>query len=176
MLQLESTWWWFVTALALLGLVALSCLTYLGKLRRSRWPRRSDPNSAGPTPNRDPKWISYEIERLCLDPDPTEPLIKQMSAEERALFEVSVIDALNSRTREGQHRLRSALIKCGYDEQCARRVMSEDLSDRVRATALLTLLRPQWRENQHAHEQSSSEDVPPRAMAARRATGSLEAE
>jgi len=34
-----------------------------------------------------------------------------MSSEERALFEVSLIDALNRGTREEQHRLRSALIR-----------------------------------------------------------------
>jgi hypothetical protein len=71
-----------------------------------------------------------------------------MSGEDRALFEVSIIDALNRGTREGQHRLRSALIKYGYDEQCSRRIMSEDFSDRVRATQLLNLLRPQGRDKQ----------------------------
>jgi hypothetical protein len=97
-----------------------------------------------------------------------------MSAEDRALFEVSLIDALNSSTRERQHRLRSALIKCGYDELCARRVMSEDLADRVRATALLTLLRPQWRKTQIDPEQCPSDESMPRARAASRVTGPLD--
>ena len=97
-----------------------------------------------------------------------------MSAEERALFEVSVIDVLNNRPREIQHRLRSALIKYGYDEQCARRVMSEDLSDRVRATALLTLLRPQWRDEPPDSEPQLSGDSTPRVRAASQRTGSLE--
>jgi len=144
--QLESSWWWFVSALALLELGALAFLIYLGKLRRRRWPRGASLSPVGVASHRDPKWVSREIERLCSGQDPNEPLIKQMSAEDRALFEVSVIDALNNRMREGQHRLRSALIKYGYDEQCSRRVMSQDFSDRVRATALLNLLRPQWRE------------------------------
>jgi len=126
--------------------------------------------------HRDPKWVSREIERLCSGQDPNEPLIKQMSAEDRALFEVSVIDELNHRTREGQHRLRSALIKYGYDEQCARRVMSEDLSDRVRATALLNLLRPQWREEPSDPEQRSSVEGSLRALPASRATAPLDTE
>lgn len=126
--------------------------------------------------HRDPKWVQQEIERLCAGQDPSESLIKQMSAEDRALFEVSVIDALNNRTREGQHRLRSALIKSGYDEQCARRVMSEDLSDRVRATALLSLLRPQWREEPTDLDHLPNHDTLPRALAARRSTGSTEKE
>jgi len=125
---------------------------------------------------RDPKWVSREIERLCSGLDPTEPRIKRMSAEDRALFEVSVIDALNNRAREGQHRLRSALIKYGYDEQCARRVMSEDISDRVRATALLRVLRPQWREEPIDPEQRSRREDSRRALVAGRATGSLDTE
>lgn len=57
-------------------------------------------------PRRDANWISTEIERLISGADLDEALIKQMSSEERALFEVSIIDALNGVTREGQHRLR----------------------------------------------------------------------
>ncbi len=100
-------------------------------------------NPVAVTSRRDPKWVSREIQRLCSGQYPIEPMIQRMSPEERAMFEVAVIDALNRGEREAQHRLRSALIKYGYDEQCARRVMIEDLSDRVRATALLGLLRPQ---------------------------------
>jgi hypothetical protein len=62
------------------------------------------------------------------------------------LFEVAVIDALNHRPPQVQHRLRTVLVKHGYDEHCARRVMSEDVTDCIRATALLSLLRPQWRD------------------------------
>jgi hypothetical protein len=147
LLQLESSWWWFVTVLALLELAALVLWFYAQKLRR----RRSQPD-AGETPqdvgsHRDPKWMSREIQRLCSGHTPSEPLIKNMSAEDRVMFEVSVIEALNSGTRESQNRLRAALINYGYDELCARRVMIEDLSDKVRATALLTLLRPDWRDD-----------------------------
>ena len=174
LLQLESTWWWFVISVALLELAALALVIYLGKRRRRRWPTGAGLIPRGAILNRDPKWVSREIERLCTGSDLTEPLIKQMSPEDRALFEVSVIDALNNRSRESQHRLRSALINYGYDEQCARRVMNEDISDRVRATALLTLLRPQWRDEPSDRELRSSGEHPHRTAAASRATGSLE--
>lgn len=143
LLHFESISWSFIIALALAELSALVFLIYLGKLRRRRWLRGATGSSVGVELRRDPKWVSREIERLCSGQDPKEPLIKHMAAADRALFDVSIIDALNDHTREDQHRLRSALIKCGYDEHCARRVMSEDFSDRVRATALLNLLRPQ---------------------------------
>ena len=174
LVQLGSSWWWLVAALALFELVALVFLICLGSLRRRRWLREANPGSVMVPSRRDPKWVSREVERLCSGEDLSEPLIKQMSAEDRALFEVSLIDALNSKTREGQHRLRSALIKYGYDEQCARRVMSEDLSDRVRATALLNLLRPQWQHTQSDPEQRPSDEGTRQARAATRATGPLD--
>jgi hypothetical protein len=174
LLQLGSTWWWFIISVALLELAVLALVIYLGKLRRRRWRRGPGVVPGGAILNRDPKWVSLEIERLCTGRDLTEPIIKQMSPEDRALFEVSVIDALNNRSRESQHRLRSALIKYGYDEQCARRVMSEDISDRVRATALLTLLRPQWRDEPSDSDRRSSGDYSLRRVGVSRATGSLE--
>ncbi len=176
LLQLESRWWWLVAALALFGLVALVFVIYLRMLRQSRRLRGTNLGSVEVASRDDPKWVSREIERLCSGEDLNEPLIKQMSAEERALFEVSIIDALNSTTREGQHRLRSALIKYGYDEQCSRRVMSQDLSDRVRATALLNLLRPQGRDAQDDPEQRTSDEGTLRARAASRASGPLDLE
>lgn len=174
--QLESSWLWLVTAFALLELAALMAVFYLGRLRRRRGPGSAGLNPVVVPLYRDPKWVSCEIERMCSGRDANEPLIKQMSAAERALFEVSVIDALNNRTREDQHRLRSALIKYGYDENCARRVMCADLSDRVRACALLGLLRPQWREEPTEPEHCSSLEDVPRALAASRTSGSLEVE
>ena len=172
--QLESTWGWFVISVALLELAALALVIYLGKLRRRRLPRGAGLIPGGAILNRDAKWVAREIERLCAGIDATEPLIKQMSPEDRALFEVSVIDALNNRSPESQNNLRSALINYGYDEQCARRVMSEDISDRVRATALLTLLRPQWRDEPSDLELRSSGEHSHRTAAASRATGSHE--
>ena len=171
LLQIESSGWWQVIALVLVEFAALVLVIYLGRLRRRRWLRGATLGSANLALRRDPKWVSREIERLCAGDEPNATLIKQMSAEDRALFEVSLIDALNRGTREGQHRLRSALIKYGYDEQCSRRVMSEDLSDRVRATALLNLLRPQWRDTPIDPEQRAGDEGRPRARAAGRATG-----
>src|SRR5437667_464787 len=172
--QGESSWWWLVTALALFELGALLFLICRGRLRRRRWLSGASPGSVVVASRGHPKWVSHEVDRLCVGEDPSERLFKQMSAEDRALFEVSLIDALNSSTRERQHRLRSALIKYGYDEQCARRVMSEDLADRVRATALLTLLRPQWRKTQIDPEQCPSDEGMLRARAATRVTGPLD--
>jgi hypothetical protein len=87
--------------------------------------------------------MAVEIERLRDGGNMDEAHLRRMSAEDKALFEVQLIDALTKWPREDQHRLRSALIKHGYDENCARRVMRENVSDRVRASTLLSLLRPQ---------------------------------
>jgi len=151
-------------------------MVYLGKLRRRRWVTNSAFAPGGSVLPRNPKLVSSEVERLCSEQSSTEPLIKQMTAEDRVLFEVSVIEALNKRSRESQHRLRSALIKYGYDEQCARRVMSEDLSDRVRATALLALLRPQGRDDPGDFEPRSNGESSFRAVGARQVTGPQEAD
>src|SRR5262245_21273608 len=145
--ELESGQWWLVAALALFELMAVVFLIYLARLRRRRWFKSASTVAVEIALRGDPHRVSSEIERLCSGEDPNGHLIKLMTPADRALFEVSIIDALNNRSREGQHLLRTALIKCGYDELCARRVMSQDLSDRVRATALLNLLRPQWSAN-----------------------------
>ncbi|HVG22120.1 MAG TPA: hypothetical protein VNI02_24000 [Blastocatellia bacterium] len=87
--------------------------------------------------------MALEIERLCEGGNLDAANLRRMSAEDKALFEVQLIDALTKWSREDQHRLRSALIKLGYDENCARRVMRENVSDRVRAKTLLGLLRLQ---------------------------------
>ncbi|MEK6304248.1 MAG: hypothetical protein AABO41_26465 [Acidobacteriota bacterium] len=67
----------------------------------------------------------------------------RLSPEDRAVFEIGLIETLTRGTGEQQRRLRRALIKCGYDEQCARRAMREALADRVRASTLLALLHPE---------------------------------
>jgi hypothetical protein len=146
LLRFESNWRYLAGALALLELAVMMLLIYLIRLRRKSRGRAANLSSVEIMSPRGATWVSREIERLRLGENLDEPRIKQMSAEDRALFEVSVIDTLNKCSREDQHRVRSALIKYGYDEQCARRVMEEDLSNRVRACALLSLLRPQWRD------------------------------
>ena len=176
LLHIESSGWSLVIALALVELAALVLVICLGRLRRGRWLRGANLGSVKVASRRDPKWVSREIERLCSGVGPSAPLIKRMSAEDRALFEVSIIDALNGGTRECQHRLRSALIKYGYDDQCSRRVMSQDFSDRVRATALLNLLRPQWRDTPIENEELAGGEGRLRARAAGRVTGPLDAE
>lgn len=170
LVEIETGKLWLVAALALFQLAALAFVISRGKRRRMRGQNGANPSSAKAPSRCDPKAVSREIERLCAGETPNDALIRDMSAEERALFEVSIIDALNSAAREGQDMLRSALIKHGYDEQCSRRVMSQDLSDRVRATALLSLLRPQWRNP----TLDSSEERLARARAASVETGSLE--
>lgn len=170
LLQLKNSLW-IVAALGFFALAALASLTHLVKMGRKRRRGGTDLSPGNRAPLREPKWVSREIERVCCGQEPDERLFKQMSAEDRAMFEVSVIDALNNRSPESQQRLRSALIKQGYDEQCARRVMSADLADRVRATALLTLLRPQWRDEPLDPEERSSEEGSERALAASHKTG-----
>ncbi len=171
----ESSGWLLVTAFALVELAALVLVIYLGRLRRRRRLRGTIVGPVSAAFQGDPKWVSREVERLCSGDDPNPRLIKQMSAEDRALFEVSLIDALNSGTREARHRLRSALVKYGYDEQCSRRVMSDDFSDRTRAIALLNLLRPQWRETMDT-EQRGGEEGKLKARAVGRTTGPLDVE
>jgi hypothetical protein len=91
----------------------------------------------------DREGLSLELARLRDGGGLNVSLIESMSAEQRALFEIVLIDALTKWPRDDQHRLRSALIKHGYDEQCSRRLMKEAISDSVRASTLLALLRPQ---------------------------------
>ena len=98
--------------------------------------------------NRTPKSLGREavlseIERLRAGGEMNETVIRKMSPEDKAIFEVGLIDALTKWPREDQHRLRSTLIKNGYDERCARCLMRGDISNRVRASTILSLLRPQ---------------------------------
>ena len=84
-----------------------------------------------------------EIARLRAGGELDETFIRRLSGEDKALFEVTLIDALTGLPRELQHPLRATLVKHGYDEHCARRLMRGEISDRVRASTLLDLLRPQ---------------------------------
>lgn len=72
----------------------------------------------------------------------TKQLTASLSPEEKAVFEIGLIETLTRGTADQQRRLRRALINCGYDEQCARRAMREAIADRVRASTLLVLLHP----------------------------------
>ncbi len=86
--------------------------------------------------------LLWEVARLGAGGEMTEQLAARLSPEERAVFEIGLIETLTRGTAEQQRRLRRALIHCGYDEQCARRAMREAISDRVRASTLLVLLHP----------------------------------
>jgi hypothetical protein len=89
--------------------------------------------------------VLVEVERLRAGGEFDDSLVRGLSRDQRALFEVVLIEALTTGTREERHRLRAMLIKHGVDELCARRVMRESHSDRIRASTLLYLLRPQYR-------------------------------
>jgi hypothetical protein len=89
--------------------------------------------------------IALELERLREAGVIGRLRVDRMTSEDRAMFEVALIDALSKWPRADQHLLRSTLIKQGYDEQCRRRLMREAISERVRASTLLNLLRPQSR-------------------------------
>ena len=138
-IRLEFPLLYFVGILVLINFIALSILIYK---RRKKTP---EPvlNSAHANATSNRAKMAAVIEQLRDGGFIDDTSMRRMSAEDKALFEVQLIDALTKWPREDQHQLRSALIKHGYDEQCARRVMRESISDRVRASTLLGLLRPQ---------------------------------
>jgi hypothetical protein len=174
MLRLSSDGWYLIGALVFLELAVIVLIVSLIALRRRNRSGGSSPGLVALPHSVDAAWAEREISRLRAGEPVDESLIKQLSPEDRAMFEVSMIDALNKASREDQHRLRSALVKCGYDEQCARRVMGADISDRVRASALLGLLRPYSKESSSDAVRSVTEDGADLAKAVRNTTGSLD--
>lgn len=85
--------------------------------------------------------VKAEIEKLRAGGEIDNDLINNLSQADRVLFEVAVIDALTKWTAEEQARLRRALVRYGFDEQCSRRLLRGDLSGHVRASTILGLLR-----------------------------------
>ncbi|MEW6207883.1 MAG: hypothetical protein AB1631_05920 [Acidobacteriota bacterium] len=69
------------------------------------------------------------------------PAISELAAEDRVLFEVTVIDALTVLPRGERKKLKKALLNQGYDELCSRRLHRSDISARVRIETLIELLR-----------------------------------
>jgi hypothetical protein len=69
-------------------------------------------------------------------------VLEHLSPATRAVFEVLMIEALTTWPPAAQRQLRATLIMNGYDEQCARRVMSDNLPDSIRASSLYLILRP----------------------------------
>ena len=106
---------------------------------------------------RELSWLLWEVARLEAGGEMTERLATRLSPEERAVFEIGVIDALARGAGERQRRLRRALIKSGYDEQCARRVMKDAVADRVRATTILVLLHPRSKNKARERRKAAGE-------------------
>lgn len=121
----------------------IACFLRIKKFKNKKDLETMKDNLSNQTARLDREGVSSELDRLRDGGELNVSLIENMSAEERALFEIVLIDALTKWPRDDQHRLRSALIKHGYDEQCSRRLMKEAISDSVRASTLLALLRPQ---------------------------------
>jgi len=86
--------------------------------------------------------VSAELQRMRQAGEWNWMLLEQLSHAARVAFEVMLIEALTTWPRTAQRRLREALIVHGYDEQCARRVMSDDLPESIRAAYLHAILRP----------------------------------
>lgn len=135
---------WMVSAtLMLAGVTAIVCFFRIKKFKNKKSRELVTDSLSRRNIPPDRQSILCELARLREGGEMNVSLIENMSAEERVLFEIALIDALTKWPRDDQHRLRSALIKCGYDEQCSRRLMKESISDSVRASTLLSLLRPQ---------------------------------
>ena len=134
---------WFMGSVLALGLFALSYRYYKARSKAKAGKGTASLASVEVVKQTDPAWILDEIDRFRKGGEMSESFIRRLSHEERAFIEVALIDALTKWPREDQHRLRSMLIKHGYDEMCARRLMKDAISERVRASTLLSLLRPQ---------------------------------
>ncbi|HJQ69433.1 MAG TPA: hypothetical protein VKA70_10685 [Blastocatellia bacterium] len=134
---------WFMCGALALGLIALSYRTYKKRAKAKAGKTTLSLTSVEVVKQAGTAWVLEEIDRFRNGGELSESFIRRLSQEERAFIEVALIDALTKWPREDQHRLRSMLIKHGYDEMCARRLMKDAISERVRASTLLTLLRPQ---------------------------------
>ena len=115
--------------------------------------------------------VLCEIARLSAGGDLDEAFVGSLLGEDKALFEVALIDALTGLPRELQHSLRATLVKHGYNEHCARRLMKGEISDRVRASTLHGLLHPQSHNLGGESEGSRSEPPPRKARSARSGGG-----
>jgi hypothetical protein len=140
--RLETDIWLLVGIVVIGELLAFAFFFYFRKSRLGSNKMRLGFGSGGMLTPAYKTTIMEKVERLRKGGQLDETFLRGMSSEERALFEIVLIDALSEWPREDQHRLRMALIKHGYDELCARRSMNETVSDRVRASTLLRLLRP----------------------------------
>jgi hypothetical protein len=132
------------------GVLALAVLIFSYRFHKKKTEAKAGKGTASlasieVVKHQGPSWLIDEIDRFRRGGEISESFIRRLSHEERAFIEVALIDALTKWPREDQHRLRSMLIKHGYDEMCSRRLMKDTISERVRASTLLSLLRPQSR-------------------------------
>lgn len=134
--------WLVSVTLIMAGLTVIVCFFRIRKFRNKKARETVKDSLSRRNAPLDREAVSRELARLRDGGEMDVSLIENMSAEERVLFEVVLIDALTKWPRDDQHMLRSSLIKYGYDEQCSRRLMKEAISDSVRASTLLSLLRP----------------------------------
>ena len=111
--------------------------------------------------------VLREIARLSSGGDLDPTFVRSLMGEDKALFEVALIDALTGLPRELQHPLRATLVKHGYDEHCARRLMKGEISDRVRASTLRDLLHPQSHTRGVESEGPGQEHQPRKVRSAR---------
>ncbi|HEV8485766.1 MAG TPA: hypothetical protein VGV87_19640 [Blastocatellia bacterium] len=115
--------------------------------------------------------VLSEIARLSAGGDLDEAFVRSLLGEDKALFEVALIDALTGLPRELQHSLRATLVKHGYNEHCARRLMKDEISERVRASTLHGLLHPQSHTLGVESEGTKSEHQPHKVRSARSGGG-----
>jgi hypothetical protein len=137
--------WIFLVTLIAGAMAAIAYALRSGKLEKQDGKKSVRIGLSRQNGKLDSEGAFREIAKLRDGGEFNDCLIENLSAEERALFEIALIDALTEWPRDDQHKIRSALIKHGYDEQCARRLMKDAISSSVRASTLLALLRPQSR-------------------------------
>ena len=145
MKSLELNLWiaYLLAALVLINVGALILLYYVRTSKRKTRQGSAHLGSVKIVQSVGQQAVLREIARLGAGGELDETFLRRLMGEDKALFEVTLIDALTGLPRELQHHLRATLVKHGYDEHCARRLMKGEISDRVRASTLLGLLRPQ---------------------------------
>jgi hypothetical protein len=84
--------------------------------------------------------IINEVKRLKAGGQVNEKIIEKFSAADRVLFEVMMIEALSEGREEDREKLRSNLIRTGFDDYYARRLLRLDIPGYVRASSILRLL------------------------------------
>ncbi len=165
---------WIAYLLGALVLIEIGALILLYYLRISR--KKSKQGSANLASVKvlrpvGQQAVLREVARLSAGGELDEAFVGSLLGEDKAFFEVALIDALTGLPRELQHPLRATMVKHGYDEHCARRLMKGEISDRVRASTLLDLLHPQSHTMEVESEGSRPENQPRKVRSARSGGG-----